>query len=45
MLFVKPMSREQLLAARICCGNKCLHCPYVPKHEAGATRVDKKDSK
>jgi hypothetical protein len=20
-----------------CCGNGCLHCPYIPKHEKGAT--------
>jgi hypothetical protein len=22
-----------------CCGNTCRHCPFVPKHQEGATSV------
>jgi len=22
-----------------CCGNGCLHCPYIPKHQKGATDI------
>jgi hypothetical protein len=22
-----------------CCGNRCRHCPYEPKHEKGNTNV------
>lgn len=25
-----------------CCGNKCLHCPYEPKHQKGNTYLIKK---
>jgi len=25
-----------------CCGNKCRHCPYDPKHLKGNTKIDKK---
>ena len=25
-----------------CCGNKCRHCPYEPKHEKGNKRIDSK---
>ena len=25
-----------------CCGNKCRHCPYTPKHLKGNTEIDKK---
>ena len=25
-----------------CCGNKCRHCPYEPKHEKGNKELDKK---
>lgn len=23
-----------------CCGNKCRHCPYLPKHEKNNTKMD-----
>jgi len=27
-----------------CCGNKCRHCPYIPKYRKGNTEVsDNKD--
>ena len=26
-----------------CCGNKCRHCPFVPKHQEGATSIAEKD--
>ena len=29
---MKPLSREFLLNRGYCCGNKCLNCPYTPKH-------------
>jgi hypothetical protein len=22
-----------------CCGNKCKHCPYTPKHEKGSVEM------
>jgi biotin synthase-like enzyme len=25
-----------------CCGNKCLHCPFEPKHKKGSTKINKK---
>ena len=24
-----------------CCGNRCLHCPYEPKHEKGKNDLQK----
>jgi hypothetical protein len=35
----QPMPRERLLAHGRCCGNKCYHCPYIPVHTAGSTKV------
>jgi hypothetical protein len=26
-----------------CCGNKCRHCPYEPKHMKGNTEIDQKN--
>ncbi len=23
-----------------CCGNKCLHCPFTPKHQNGNKQID-----
>jgi hypothetical protein len=23
-----------------CCGNKCLHCPFIPKHQKDNTQID-----
>jgi len=28
-----------------CCGNKCRHCPYTPKHKEGTTEVGSKNKK
>lgn len=25
-----------------CCGNRCLHCPYEPRHQKGSTSLIKK---
>ena len=25
-----------------CCGNKCLHCPFIPKHQKDSTQIDDK---
>lgn len=33
----KPLSREFLLSRGYCCNNKCVNCPYVPKHAKGNT--------
>jgi len=24
-----------------CCGNKCKHCPYIPKHKKGSVEMAK----
>ena len=29
----KPLSKEFLLNRGYCCGNGCLNCPYIPKHQ------------
>jgi hypothetical protein len=34
---IKPIPKEQHLNRGSCCGNGCLHCPYIPKYEKGAT--------
>jgi len=25
-----------------CCGNKCSHCPFIPKHQKGSIQIDEK---
>jgi hypothetical protein len=25
----------------VCCGNGCLHCPFIPKHQKGNTKLSK----
>lgn len=25
-----------------CCGNKCLHCPFIPKYEKSSTKINEK---
>ena len=35
-------SREDLVSAGSCCGSGCEECPYLPKHQEGATKLDKK---
>ncbi len=30
------------LSRGFCCGNKCKHCPYHPKHVKGNTLIDEK---
>lgn len=33
---------EEFLAKRgECCGSKCRHCPYEPKHERGTIKLNK----
>lgn len=32
------------LSRGFCCGNKCRHCPYEPKHLKGNTAIDKKNT-
>ena len=36
----KPLSREFLTSRGFCCGNKCLNCPYTPKHIKGNTKLE-----
>jgi hypothetical protein len=31
-----------LVSAGSCCGSGCEECPYLPKHQEGATKLDKK---
>jgi hypothetical protein len=31
----KPLTKEQLIKNGVCCGSKCLNCPYNPKHIKG----------
>lgn len=33
-------AQEKLLDAGSCCGSGCRKCPYVPRHQRGATDVD-----
>ncbi|MBS3157624.1 hypothetical protein J4442_05665 [Candidatus Woesearchaeota archaeon] len=33
---LKPLTKEELLAQKECCGNRCLNCPYIPKHTKGS---------
>jgi hypothetical protein len=35
-------SREDLVSAGSCCGSGCEECPYLPKHQEGATKLGKK---
>jgi Family of unknown function (DUF5522) len=30
-------TEEFHLQRKFCCGNKCRHCPYIPKHIKGNT--------
>jgi hypothetical protein len=34
-----PLSAETLLKLGRCCGNKCLNCPYKPKHTIGNENI------
>jgi len=33
----KPIPKEQHIGRGTCCGNGCLHCPFIPKHQKGVT--------
>ena len=37
----KPLTRDFLLGRGECCGNKCLNCPYTPKHIKGSKMENK----
>ena len=32
---ITKMSRDELLARRVCCGKGCYNCPYDPPHKKG----------
>jgi len=34
-----PLLAETLLKLGKCCGNKCLNCPYEPKHTPGNKNI------
>jgi len=34
-----PLLAETLLKLGNCCGNKCLNCPYEPKHTTGNKNI------
>ena len=34
-----PLLAETLLKLGRCCGNKCLNCPYEPKHTIGNENI------
>ena len=34
-----PLSSETLLKLGKCCGNKCMNCPYEPKHTTGNENI------
>jgi hypothetical protein len=34
-----PLLAETLLKLGKCCGNKCLNCPYEPKHTIGNKNI------
>jgi hypothetical protein len=35
----KPLSREFLVSKKVCCGRRCVNCPYVPKWIKGSTKI------
>jgi len=41
----KPLPPELLIKVGTCCGNKCLNCPYEPKHSKGNKTVQDKYKK
>ena len=36
------LGREFLIKEKVCCGSGCFLCPYIPKHTAGSTKIDKR---
>ena len=36
------LGREFLIEQKVCCGSGCFLCPYIPKHKAGSTKIDKR---
>ena len=34
-----PLSAKVLIKLGNCCGNKCLNCPYEPKHTIGNENI------
>jgi hypothetical protein len=35
----EPIPAEELKKNKVCCGNGCKNCPYVPQHTKGSTVV------
>jgi hypothetical protein len=36
---LSPLSAETLLKLGRCCGNRCINCPYEPKHTPGIENI------
>ena len=36
---LSPLSAETLLKLGRCCGNRCINCPYEPKHTTGIENI------
>ena len=34
------LTYEYLKKRGFCCGNRCLHCPYEPKHKKGSKLIN-----
>ena len=33
-------TKKYLADKKMCCGEKCRHCPYLPKHKKGSKDID-----
>lgn len=36
----KPLTKEFLISRGSCCGKGCVNCPYTPRNEKGATKIE-----
>jgi len=34
-----PLTREQLISQKSCCGSGCMNCPYEPRYVKGTTKI------
>lgn len=34
------MTRASLIKRGLCCGNKCINCPYTPRHNKGSKMIE-----
>lgn len=33
------LTKEFLINRGVCCGNKCINCPYRPRHRKGSSKL------